>query len=726
MLSVTRSFILFICTLTLSSGVSYGAASDWAKTDHTQLRIISQTNGTGDTDTLTLGLHFKLNDHWKIYWRSPGDAGFPPSVGQDGSYNVQSTEISWPLPERFSILGFETLGYTNEVVLPLKVIMDKAGDALALNAQISYLACAEICIPYDTELAFSLPAGPATPSEEAHLINRFQSTVPTKGENLGLRIDNIQFRADKTDPTNLATLYLSASSQSPFQSPDAYIEGPEGLAFEKPKVSISSDGKRALMEIGVSGLKYAKATLDQAPITITLADHPRGAEFNKTPVLLTADMKALVETQSSGVPAGPSMLVMLALAVLGGVILNLMPCVLPVLSIKLLGVVGHGGSDTRTVRMSFLASAAGIISSFLVLALALVVLKNAGLAIGWGIQFQHPWFLVAMALVVTLFACNLWGFFEVHLPSSVSEIGESTTHVHGLGGHFMTGALATLLATPCSAPFLGTAVGFALARGTFEIMAIFAALGVGLALPYLLVALRPSFATKMPKPGKWMVILRRILGFALAGTGVWLVSILAIQVSQYAAILIGSIMVVIATMIYVHKRLHRRYGRLDWGAVAILSVLAFAVPDTVANGRSERAATPKLEGLWTPFDQKALREHVKAGKVVFVDVTAEWCITCQVNKAVVIGNEVVYQRLSSSGTIAMQADWTRPSSIITQYLSSFGRYGIPFNAVYGPGAPDGIALPELLSQSEVLKALDTAGSGAMAVGKARSITQQPH
>ncbi len=723
MLSIARSFVLFFCALTLFTGISYGAASDWVKTDHTQLRIISQTEGTGDGDTLTLGLHFKLEDHWKIYWRSPGDAGFPPSVEKDGSYNVQDTEIAWPLPERFSILGFETLGYTDEVVLPLKVKMEQAGDALALNAQISYLACAEICIPYDAEIAFSLPAGPATPSDEAHLINRFQSTVPTIGDDLGLKIQDVQFQSDQTDPTNLAKLYLSAVSQTSFQNPDAYIEGPDGLAFEKPKVSISTDGKHALMEIGVSGLKFAKASLDEAPITITLADHPRGAEFTKTPVQLSADMQALVENQTVGVPEGPSIFVMLALAVLGGVILNLMPCVLPVLSIKLLGIVGHGGSDTRTVRLSFLASAAGIITSFLVLALALVGLKSAGLAIGWGIQFQHPWFLVAMALIVTLFACNLWGFFEVHLPTSVSEIGESTTHVHGLGGHFMTGALATLLATPCSAPFLGTAVGFAMARGTFEIMAIFAALGVGLALPYLLVALRPGFATKMPKPGRWMVILRRVLGFALAGTGVWLVSILAIQVSQYAAILIGSIMVVIATMIYVHKRMHRRYGRLDWGAVAILSVLAFAVPDTIANGPSEMANDPKLDGLWQPFDQRVLREHVKAGKVVFVDVTAEWCITCQVNKAVVIGDEVVYQRLSSTGTVAMQADWTRPSSVTTQYLSSFGRYGIPFNAVYGPGAPEGIALPELLSQTEVLKALDTAGSGAMAVGKARSIAQ---
>jgi len=371
-------------------------------------------------------------------------------------------------------------------------------------------------------------------------------------------------------------------------------------------------------------------------------------------------------------------------------------------------VVGHGGGHTRTVRLSFLASSAGIVSTFLVLAGVLIALKSAGLAIGWGIQFQHPWFLVAMAMVVTLFACNLWGFFEVHLPDAVSEIGAAQTHQHGLGGHFMTGALATLLATPCSAPFLGTAVGFALARGSVEILAIFAALGVGLAAPFLLVAAYPKFATKMPKPGRWMVILRRVLGFALAGTGIWLVVILGVQVSDIAAMLIAAIMVAVSVMLYVHKRMHRRYGRLDWVAVAVLAALAFAVPDALHEMNDGGRDTAKLEGLWQPFDEHDLGALVNDGNVVFVDVTAKWCITCQVNKALVLSQGEVYARLSSPDVFAMQADWTRPNDAISRYLASFGRYGIPFNAVYGPGAPDGIALPELLSEQAVLDALNQA------------------
>jgi len=705
-------FVLFILSILAHSGMAQAAsASDWAVTDHSRLRIISQVEAVGDAPQITLGLHFKLNDHWKIYWRSPGDAGFPPTIDTSGSTNIETAEIQWPLPERFSILGFETLGYTDEAVLPFSVTLKNPGEAVDLKAQVSYLACAEICIPYDATFSLSLPAGTATPSPDAHLINRFQVQVPGAGPAMGLSLQDVQFKADGPK-SDAGSLMITALSEVPFQDPDIFVEGSEMLAFSAPDISVSTDGTLALMEIRVEGLLLLKQPFTDMTLTLTLADSPRSAEFKGAePTVATADMLALAdELPRERSDTGPSMLVMLGLALLGGMILNLMPCVLPVLSIKLLGVVGHGGGETRTVRLNFLASSAGIISSFLALAAVLIALKSAGVAIGWGIQFQHPWFLVAMAMIVTLFACNLWGFFEVHLPESVAEIGAQETHVHGLGGHFMTGALATLLATPCSAPFLGTAVGFALARGTGEILMIFVALGVGLSVPYLLVAAYPKFATKMPKPGRWMVILRRVLGFALAGTGAWLVAILAVQVSDVAAMFIGAIMVGVALMLYIHKRLHRRYGRRDWIAVGLLAVLAFSVPDSVNKDSSMAASTTNLDGLWQTFDERDIDLLVKDGRVVFVDVTAKWCITCQVNKAVVISQGDVYARLSDEDVIAMQADWTRPSETISRYLASFGRYGIPFNAVYGPGAPDGIALPELLTQKVVLDAIEKAAA----------------
>lgn len=690
---------------------AWASSGDWADAGHARLRLISQTDAVGDGAAVTLGLHFELEEHWKIYWRSPGDAGFPPSLALEGSTNAKAAGIRWPLPERFSILSFETLGYSGEVVLPVTLALERPGEAVSIQAQVSYLACADICIPHDEVLSLSLPAGPAQPSPEAHLISRFAAQVPGDGRAVGLALGRIQAKADGPD-ADTGVLYVTATAQNGFTAPDLYIEGPETLAFAKPKRAVSADGKLTLLEVPFQGLKSLKTPLFESLLTLTLADAPSGAEFTARPEPATADVLALADDlPREGAPAGPPLLAMLGLALLGGVILNLMPCVLPVLSIKLLSVVGHGGGETRVVRASFLASAAGIVTSFLALALALLALKGAGLAIGWGIQFQHPWFLVAMTLVVTLFACNLWGVFEVHLPEQLAELGAHETHVHGLGGHFLTGALATLLATPCSAPFLGTAVGFALARGSSEILAIFAALGVGLALPYLVVAAAPGLATKMPRPGRWMVALRRVLGFALAGTGVWLLTILGVQVSDIAAMLIGALMIAVAAMLYIHKRLGRRYGRLDWMAVAVLAALAFAVPDTVGRGSGEREAA-QLEGLWQPFDERAIAQLVADGKVVFVDVTADWCITCQVNKAAVVSRGEVLKRLSAPGVIAMKADWTRPDEAIGRYLASFGRYGIPFNVVYGPGAPDGIALPELLTQKAVLDALDQAARAA--------------
>ncbi|NQU61875.1 MAG: thioredoxin family protein, partial [Rhodospirillales bacterium] len=390
-------------------------------------------------------------------------------------------------------------------------------------------------------------------------------------------------------------------------------------------------------------------------------------------------------------------------------------CVLPVLSIKLLGVVGHGGGETRTVRLSFIASALGIVFAFMVLAAALVALKAGGMAIGWGIQFQQPWFLIAMVLVVTAFACNLWGFFEFRLPMWVGDLGEHSSHVHGLGGHFLQGALATLLATPCSAPFLGTAVGFALARGSVEIFSVFAALGLGLSLPYLCVAAFPGMATRLPKPGPWMVTMKRVLGFALAATGVWLLSVLTVSAGLQTAAFVGALTVAGVALLFVSRR---QTGRSASALLAAAVLAAFLAPGWLGERSGPKeieslfvygGQSQKFDGLWTAFDEAAIPKHVAAGKTVFVDVTAEWCITCLVNKGLVLGNDKVLAALRRDNVIVMQADWTRPDPAISSYLARHERYGIPFNAVYGPKAPKGIMLPELLSQDAVLDAMKEAG-----------------
>jgi suppressor for copper-sensitivity B len=393
-----------------------------------------------------------------------------------------------------------------------------------------------------------------------------------------------------------------------------------------------------------------------------------------------------------------------------------MPCVLPVLSLKLLSVVQQGGRERAAIRASFLASAAGIVFSFLVLASAAVALKSAGLAVGWGIQFQQPLFLSALAVVMALFAYNLMGFFEVPLPGFVGRIAAKGTGEgdhHSLWGSFATGALATLLATPCSAPFLGTSVGFALSRGAVEIFLIFTALGLGLALPYLLVAAAPRLVAWLPRPGAWMVWLRRILGLLLAATAVWLLTVIAAQVGVPAAALMAGLLLGLGAVLWLRHRQAPRHGVAASALAVLLALAAFALPLGIA---APPRGGPVAESLaWQPLDTAAIAARVAEGQVVFVDVTADWCITCQVNKKLVIDTDAVAQRLDAPGVVRMRGDWTLPSDAISRYLESFGRYGIPFNAVYGPGAPEGLALPEILTREAVMVALDKAAGNQAAL-----------
>ena len=663
------------------AAVAEPGASAWAETDHTKVRLIAAARTVGDDGTVIAGLHFRLREGWKIYWRSPGDAGFPPRPDWSGSQNLAEARLSWPAPLRFSILGLETLGYEDEVVLPVTATLTETGRPLALRASVDYLTCKEICVPYTARLALDLPAGPAGTSRFAHLINRFTVRVPGDGAAHGVAIES----AGVTGPKAAPVLRVAATARDPFDAPDLYVEGPRDLAFAAPRVRLGEGGRRAVLEVPVVGMKYWKGELIGTPLTFTLVDGARNTER-------TVTMAAAVAQEAA---PGVSLMMILGLALIGGLILNLMPCVLPVLSIKLLGVISHGGGEARAVRVGFIATAAGILFSFLALAGVLLILKAAGAWVGWGIQFQHPGFLVAMTLVVTLFACNLWGFFEVTLPEWAGDLGGRT------GGHFFTGVFATLLATPCTAPFVGTAVGFAFSRGAGEILAVFAALGVGLALPYLVVAAVPALATRLPRPGPWMGVLRRILGFALAATAAWLLTVLTRQTGTTAAAIIAALMVSVVAVLWLREKLGRTAGVL----VIALGVTALAVP-AVFSGTAGTKADSKA--FWRPFDEAAIPDLVAEGRVVFVDVTADWCITCQVNKTLVLHRGEVLSRLEGDGVTAMQADWTNPDDAISRYLSGFGRYGIPFDAVYGPGATDGIVLPELLTGAAVLDALDRA------------------
>jgi suppressor for copper-sensitivity B len=683
----------------------------WSDTEFTQVRLISATDTVGESPALLFGLHFRMAPGWKIYWRSPGDAGFPPALNWTRSVNLTSARIAWPAPRRFSILGFETAGYEDEVVLPLQVKINNAGQQATLSGEVNFLTCEKICIPYQVPLSLTLPPGPSMPSRDAHLINRFAERVPRNGNNHGLQLAGTEIITAE-DSTSLRIAIQANVKGGPLVSPDVFIEGLPELIFGRPTVDIPNGGHRTVLKVPVDGMESSAVSLFGKLLTLTVVDGLRAAEWQ-----VTAGGGISFEPLPAATTAGlePQLFLILMFSLLGGLILNLMPCVLPVLSLKLLAVVGHGSRDRRDIRAGFIASSAGIVATFLALAIGLASLKASGSAIGWGIQFQQPLFLVVMVVVLTLFACNLWGYFDINLSPTVAKAAARTRPSRGLGGHFMTGAFATILATPCSAPFLGTAIGFALSRGTGEIMAVFFCLGLGLALPYLAVAAFPRLATWLPQPGRWMVVLRRILGVSLATTAVWLISVLAAQVGATAgglvALFMAAIIVILAQTFRWPQRRH-----LSSAAVVVLVSAALFTPFWMPGDKMEYRQ-PAADTVWQPFDELAIAGLVASGKVILVDITADWCLTCTVNKAVVLERGAIRERLGGDSIVAMQGDWTRPDAAIARYLAQFGRYGIPFNVVYGPRAPQGIPLPEVLTTYTVASSLDAAAALSTAAAR---------
>ncbi|RYU67497.1 disulfide bond formation protein DsbD [Aliivibrio finisterrensis] len=395
---------------------------------------------------------------------------------------------------------------------------------------------------------------------------------------------------------------------------------------------------------------------------------------------------------------------MIAFAFLGGLILNIMPCVLPVLGMKLNGMIALSSSSNRSIRLQFFASATGILTSFWLLATGLLILKFTGNAIGWGIQFQSPIFIGFMVTITALFTANLLGIFEIQLPShfstSIASKGNNTTL-----GHFVQGMFAALLATPCSAPFLGTAVAFALSANVFEMWVIFTSLGLGMALPWLLFALFPGLVSFMPKPGMWMNKVKIIFGLMMLVTTLWLLSLLSPFLGSATVWIITALLI-----IFLLYNVGKKHGKNT--VIAILAIIVFSSSALLIIGSmtTKHWVTPIVDDIpWQSLDQYSINEYVAQGKTVFVDVTADWCIICKANKIGVILQDPVYSELLQENIITMKGDWTHPSEKVTSYLKSHQRFGVPLNVVYGPNAPQGLPLSVLLTSDDVMQAIEYAG-----------------
>ena len=517
---------------------------------------------------------------------------------------------------------------------------------------------------------------------------RFRELV----QQAGLRLVSATVSDSAGEPSLAVTL---ASEDRPLRAPDLFVEGVPQATPRQPAVLNQLRTPTTTMVVPLSA-ESARAIV-RKPLTFTVVDGDRSAEFTAAPLPGPPPV--------GEAPSG--LLAILGVALLGGLVLNVMPCVLPVLSLKLLSVAGYAGAGRRQVRLGLLATAAGVVVSFIVIAAALAGLKLAGAAIGWGIQFQQPWFLAGMAVVTTLFAASLWGLLPIGMPGFAGGVAGVRSRSPTLDS-FWAGAFATLMATSCSAPFVGTAVGFALARDPADIMLVFAALGLGMAAPLLGVAAAPGLVRFLPRPGAWMAWVRRLLGLALAGAAVWLLWVLAQVAGSTATLLTGMALAGIVAALALRGHSTGGGRRLAGGAAAVLVAFAVLVPALASAPAARQALNEGGLIQWQPFDPGRIRREVTAGNVVFVDVTAAWCLTCKVNEAAVLDRDPVASRLAQPGVVAMRADWTRPEPRVTAYLQSFGRYGVPLDVVYGPARPDGEALPELLSAAAVLGAIERA------------------
>ena len=404
-------------------------------------------------------------------------------------------------------------------------------------------------------------------------------------------------------------------------------------------------------------------------------------------------------------PAPDSVWLMLAFGLLGGLILNAMPCVLPILSLKIFSLSKSAGEGRAAVVTGALATSSGILVSFWALAIVAIGVRAGGAAVGWGVQFQEPIFVAALAVIVLIFCLNLWGVFEINLPGRLSSLGTSGP-VDGLAGHFATGLFTTLMATPCTAPFLGTAVGFALTQDALGVLAVFTAIGIGMASPYLLLALAPQTARVLPKPGQWMVRLKIVLGFLLVVAAVWLLYVLSSQLSRETLAFIQLAMLGVALFVWAGAQATRSGAKIIMRLAAVASIAA--VLGLAHNGRDTTLlqAQPGPAGLinWQTFDHSAAQRHVASGKLVFVDVTAEWCFTCKINKTLVLDSDAVGEAFRERGVVAMRADWTIPDDDIARFLAEFDRSGIPFYLLYRPDGSTHI-FSEILSTREVIDAL---------------------
>lgn len=709
---MTRFFAKVLAALAVLAACP--AVAQPVDTGHLVAELVARDASVAPGATTYVAVRQKIDKGWHTYWRNSGDSGQATSVTWTLPQGWAAGEIVWPAPERQPTGPLMNYGFKDEVLLPIPVTAParaKPGETVTLKAVANFLVCEEICIPEQANLTLSLPiaAGLAKPDAkwgapiakaiaDAPAPAGLTAAFAKQGANLTLAITGEALKG-----ADLAQAYFF-----PFEGtvidharPQPIERGPEGLtltltsgyAFQAPETPKSLAGVLSL------GDKAYEITAAEGP-------PPTGASGLGPPPAKGSD--------ASGGGSGLGLGVAVVFAFLGGLILNLMPCVFPILAMKAASLAGHAHEQAQARRQG-LAFLVGVMATFLVLAGALIALRAGGAAVGWGFQLQSPPVVAALALLMLAVALNLSGVFEV--GASLQGAGSDLAGRGGTAGAFFTGALAVVVAAPCTAPFMAPALGWALTQSAPASLAVFAALGLGFALPFTAAAFAPALLLRLPRPGPWMDGFKKLLAFPMYGAAAWLVWVLTIQAGEAALARLFAAAVILALAAWLLGIAQRRRaggGRPlalagVGGVLAIAAVTASIWPPyqlaaPASAGAGPAAATVAYEA-WSPERLAALRSE---GRPVFVNFTAAWCVTCQVNEKVALSRKGVADAFAETGAVYLKADWTQKDAVIEAELAKHGRAGVPLYVVYGAKGGDGVVLPQVLTEGLIVRALKDA------------------
>jgi thiol:disulfide interchange protein DsbD len=699
MTSFCRRTLGALAFLFMGLAAAAPALSDTAATAHVRIRLLAAADAVHPGERILFGVEQTLKPDWHTYWINPGDTGVPTRIAWELPAGASAGAIAWPVPERFRTGPVTSYGYAGRATLlaTLTVPQDaRPGTSFPVRARVSWLVCKDVCIPQQAELKLALPVlavgmpsgagalavGPAHAALPAAAPGSVRAA--TDGKAVALTVSGTAVRtADLED----AWFYDDARGRiAPGAPQAARIDG------ERLVLRLRAGEQAGARLSGVLVVKTKTATRGYAIDTALAA--------SQAPI-------ALPDDATPGADA--SLPLALLFALLGGLVLNLMPCVFPVLSIKALSLLDHARDAPRTARLHGVAYTLGVLASFALLGVVLILLKAGGAQAGWGFQFQSPAFVLATAYLMCAVGLNLSGVFEV--GGALAGVGDGLASRGGYAGSFFTGVLATVVATPCTAPFMGGAVAYALAQPPAVLLAVFLSMGVGLALPYLLLSARPVLQRRLPRPGPWMVRVRQAFAFPMYGAAVWFVWVLARQsgVDAGAAALGGMVALAFALWLYGATRFPSSFVRLAGGVGAALVVVAAVAVGHAGIRHGQPAAATGV--AWTPYSAERLQALRAGGKPVFVNLTASWCITCLVNERVALSDGSVDAAFRQAGITYLKGDWTSQDERITALLTQFGRSGVPLYVFYPAGADSRpVVLPQLLTPGIVLEAIGTASN----------------